>query len=80
VAIDFRVETVRKILALRHVGATCIRGDREAGRNGHAQLRHLGKARTLAAEQFPSAVGRFVEVVDVARGAQGGDPLTNALQ
>ena len=35
--------------------------------HGNAELRHLGEADALAAEQLPAALGRLVEVVDVPR-------------
>ncbi len=50
-----------------HVGAAGVGRDREAGRNGDPELRHLGEPDPLAAEKLPSALGGLVEVVDVAR-------------
>ena len=40
------------------VGAAGVGRDREAGRDGDAELRHLGEADALAAEQLAAAVGR----------------------
>ena len=56
---------VRELLPVRHVGAAGVGRDREARRDGHAELRHLGEADALAAEQLAAALGRLVEAVDV---------------
>jgi hypothetical protein len=71
VLVDLGVEPVGHLLALREVGAACVRRDREPRRHGHAELRHLGEPDPLAAEQLPTAVARLVEVVDVLRHARG---------
>ena len=70
-ALDLVLEPVRQRLAVRHVRAARVGRDREPGRHRHAQLRHLGEADALAAEQLAAAVGGLVEVVDVALGGQG---------
>ena len=71
---DLVVEPLRNVLAARHVGAAGIGRDREPGRHGNAERRHLGEADALAAEQLAAARGLLVEVVDVAHGA---DPRTS---
>ena len=53
---------------LGHVRAAGVGRDREPGRDGQAHQRHLGEPDPLAAEQLTAAVGRLVEVVDVASG------------
>ena len=60
---DLCLEARGKLPSRLHEGATGVRRDREAGRHRHAEPRHLGKARSLAAEQGPSSGARFVEVV-----------------
>ena len=65
---DLVVEPVRHLLAVGHVGAARVGRDREAGRHGHAERRHLREPDALAAEQLPSAGRLLVEVVDVAHG------------
>src|SRR5581483_7249122 len=62
---DLLVEAV-DLAAGGHVGAAGVRRDREAGRDGDAELGHLGKPDPLAAEQLAAAVGGLVEGVDVA--------------
>ena len=52
--------------ALAHVRAAGVGRDREAGRHRDAELRHLGEADPLAAEEIASAVGGLVEGVYVA--------------
>ena len=49
-----------------HERAAGVGRDREAGGNGDAELRHLGEADPLAAEQVAAALGGLVEAVDVA--------------
>ena len=56
----------RRQAALAQVRAAGVGRDREAGRHGNAELRHLGEPDALAAEQLAAAVGGLVEVVDVA--------------
>ena len=63
---DFLVEAL-DLAAGRHERAAGIGRDREAGGNGHAQLRHLRESDPLAAEQVAAAFGGLVEAVDVAR-------------
>ena len=65
---DLVVEARRHLLAARHVGATRVGRDREPGRHGDAERRHLGETDALAAEELPAARGLFVVVVDVAHG------------
>ena len=65
VRVDFLVEPVGELAARSHVGAAGVGRDREPGRNGDAELGHLGEADALAAEQLTSSLGRLVEVVDV---------------
>ena len=48
------------------VGAAGVGRDREPGRDGQPHQRHLREPDPLAAEQLAPAVGRLVEVVDVA--------------
>ena len=62
---DLVVEPVGYLLAARHVGAARVRRDREPGRNGNAERRHLREADALAAEELAAAGGLLVEVVDV---------------
>ena len=62
---DLLVETFHGA-ARAHVGPARLGRDREAGRNRDAELRHLREPDPLAAEQVAPAVGRLVEVVDVA--------------
>ena len=57
------VEAVGEIRA-RHVGAARVGGDRETGGHGQPERRHLREADPLAAEQFATAVGGLVEVID----------------
>ena len=52
VPFDLLGEPVRELPAVRHVGAAGVRRDREAGRHRDAELRHLGEADALAAEQL----------------------------
>jgi hypothetical protein len=66
VLVDLALEPVWKRASGRHVGAAGVGRDREPGRHGHAELRHLGEADALAAEQLAPATGVFVEVVDVS--------------
>ena len=63
---DLVVEALGHVLATRHVGAARIGRDCEPGRHRHPERRHLGQADPLAAEEFPTARGLFVVVVDVA--------------
>src|SRR5207248_7526348 len=51
--LDLGLEAFGELLAVLHVRAARIGGDGEAGRDGDAELRHLGKAHALAAEQLP---------------------------
>src|SRR5439155_9402295 len=66
VLFDLGLEALRERSAVLHVGAARVGCDGEAGRDGHPQLRHLGQAGPLAAEQLAPALGRLVEVVDEA--------------
>ena len=56
----------RKLLAGPHVLDAGLRRDREAGRNGNAERRHLGETCSLATEQLTTEVGTLREVVDEA--------------
>ena len=62
--VDLRVEPL-DLAAGRHVRAAGVGRDREAGGNGDAELRHLGEADPLAAEELATTLGGLVEVVDV---------------
>ena len=64
--LDLRLELFGELLAVEHVRAARVGGDGEPGRDGDPELRHLGQAHALAAEQLPPALGRLVEVVDEA--------------
>ena len=66
------LEPVRNV-ALGHVRAAGVGRDREPGRHGQPHQRHLREADPLAAEQLTPAVGRLVEVVDVAPAPLGRD-------
>ena len=79
VLIHLGLEPFGNLAARVHVGAARVGGDREAGRNGNPELRHLGEAHALAAEQLASAVGGLVEVVDVARRAHEGGESSHML-
>ena len=50
-----------------HVGVARVGGDREAGRHGQAEVRHLGEVRALAAEQELLLLAALFERVDVLR-------------
>src|SRR4029077_992267 len=80
VMVDLVREPIRQRCGVRSVRAARIGRDREARRARNAQLRHLGEPDALPAEELTASLGRLVEVIDVAVGRQGGDPLTNALQ
>ena len=58
------LEPVRELAACGHVPPAGVRRDREAGRDGNPELRHLGEADALAAQQLAPALGGLVEVVD----------------
>ena len=62
------------LAARGHEGAAGVGRDREAGRDGDPELRHLCEPDPLAAEQLPAALGGLVEGVDVA-GHAGADVL-----
>ena len=62
---DLVVEPVRHLPARGHVRTARIRRDRESGRDGHAELRHLGEADSLSAEELATA-RVLVEVEDIA--------------
>ena len=66
VALDLGLEAVRELPAALRVGAAGVGRDREAGRDGHAELGHLRQPDALAAEQVATSLGGLVEVVDVA--------------
>ena len=66
VACDLVVEPVGDVAAGRHVRAARIRRDREARRDGDAELRHLGEPDSLPAEELPPASQVLVEVEHVA--------------
>ena len=79
VLVDLLCQALRKV-ALLHVGAAGVCSDREAGRHRDAELGHLREADALASEQLASAVGRLVEVVDIAGVShRGGDFPTEAI-
>ena len=63
--VDLLVETL-DLAAGGHEGAAGVGRDREAGRNGDAELRHLGEPDPLAAEELAAAFRGLVEAVDVA--------------
>ncbi len=80
VLVDLRFEALGKLTAGGHVGAAGVRRDREAGRNRDAELRHLGEADPLAAEEVATALRRLVEVIDVPRhGVEDCSALTAIL-
>ena len=64
--VDLRVEPV-DLAARRHVRAARVGRDGEAGRNGDAELGHLGEPDPLAAEKLAAALGGLVEPVDEMR-------------
>ena len=66
VALDLGLEAVRELAAALRVRAAGVGRDREAGRNGHAELGHLREPDALAAEQVATSLGGLVEVVDEA--------------
>ena len=70
VIVDLLVEAGRDVVR-GHVGAARVGRDREARGDGDPELRHLGEADALAAEELATAVGRLLEAVDVPGG--GGD-------
>ena len=70
VSVDLLVETGGDVVR-GHVGAARVGRDREARGDGDPELRHLGEADALAAEELATAVGRLLEAVDVPGG--GGD-------
>ena len=53
--------------------------DREAARHGQPELRHLGQAEPLAAEQRTPALARLVEVVGESSLSCGSVPMTGLL-
>ena len=53
--------------AVLQVVAAGVGGDREAGRDGQAQVGHLGEVRALAAEQVLLVLAALAEVVDPLR-------------
>ena len=65
-ALDLGLEAVRELPAALRVRAARVGRDREAGRNGHAELGHLRQPDALAAEQVATSLGGLVEVVDEA--------------
>ena len=66
VLVDLVVEPLGDLAAAGHVGAARVGRDREPGRHGNAELRHLGEADPLSAEELATAARVLVEVVDVA--------------
>jgi hypothetical protein len=62
--VDLGLEPVGQLAAGLHVRAAGVGRDREPARNRHSELRHLGQADALAAEQLTAPVGGLVEVVD----------------
>ena len=66
VIVDLLLEPLREALDAIHVGATCLRRDRETRRDRHAERRHLCEADPLAAKKVTPAVAGLVEGVDVA--------------
>ena len=63
---DLVVEALGDVATCRHVRAAGVGRDREAGRDGDPELRHLGEPDSLAAEELPPAARVLVEVVHVA--------------
>ena len=57
------LEPVGKLVR-RHVGAAGVGRDREPGRHGQPELRHLGEPDPLPAEQLAPPARRLVEVED----------------
>ena len=66
VAVDLGLEAVRQLAAALRVRAAGVGRDREAGRNGHAELGHLREPDAFASEQVATSLGGLVEVVDEA--------------
>ena len=62
--VDLRLQALGQLAPVRVVGVADLGGDREAGRHGQAQARHLGEVGALAAEQLRHAR----TAVDIARG------------
>ena len=60
------VEPVRDLAAAGQVRAARLRRDREPVRHRDAELRHLGEADPLSAEELATAARVLVEVEDVA--------------
>ena len=60
-------QAVGELHAGGRVGVAGFGGDREAGRHGQPQVRHLGEVRALAAEQLLLVLVTLVEQVDVLR-------------
>ena len=54
-----------QLVAERHVGLARVGADREAGRHGQPEVRHLGEVRALAAEQVFLVAPALFERVDV---------------
>jgi hypothetical protein len=65
VLLDLLLEPGRKPLARAHVRDARLGRDREAGGDRDRECRHLGEARTLAAEQLPAELRALTEVVYV---------------
>ena len=61
-------QPVRERAAARHRVAARLGRDREPGRHGQAELRHLGEPDPLPAQQRPPSGRGLVEVVDVPHG------------
>ena len=66
VLVDLHVETLRNLAPVGEERAARLRGDREAVRHGDAELRHLGEADPLSAEELATAARVLAEVEDVA--------------
>ena len=79
VPVDLLVEPVRELAACGHVPTAGVRRDREAGRNGNPELRHLGQADALAAQQAAPALRGLVEVVDESGRGHGHAKSSHSL-
>ena len=79
VLVDLLVEPVRELAARGHVTPAGVGRDREAGRNGNPELRHLGQADALAAQQAAPTLRGLVEVVDEAGRGHGHAKSSHSL-
>ena len=66
VLLDLVVETGGHLASASQIRTARLGRDREPVRNGHAELRHLGEADPLPAEELATAARVLAEVEDVA--------------